>query len=116
MLAPVVKFSYDGAIWYQGESNTYRPEDYTELFTAFVENLRRENGTVLPVAFTQLPYYDNGDGDEGLNAIREAQKRCLAIPGTAMADAYDAGEWNDIHPMDKRTVGKLLAVQVKLFR
>jgi hypothetical protein len=30
-----------------------------------------------------------------------------------MADCYDAGEWNDIHPLDKLTVGRRLAEQVK---
>jgi sialate O-acetylesterase len=115
MLAPVIGYGYDGCIWYQGESNTSHPDDYEELFTAFIEMLRLKNGCGLPVVFTQLPYYDNGDGDAGLNAVRDAQKRCLKIPGTAMADCYDAGEWNDIHPQDKLTVGRRLAEQAKRF-
>jgi sialate O-acetylesterase len=113
MLAPVIGYSYDGCIWYQGESNTGKPDDFEELFTAFVKTLRKRNGNELPVIFTQLPYYDNGDGDVGLNAVRDAQARCLKIPGTAMADCYDAGEWNDIHPQDKLTVGRRLAEQAK---
>jgi sialate O-acetylesterase len=43
-------------------------------------------------------------------ALREAQRRTLNVPNTAMAVAIDVGEWNDIHPTDKKTVGERLAL------
>ena len=36
--------------------------------------------------------------------------KALSLPDTGMAVAIDAGEWNDIHPLDKMTVAKRLAL------
>ena len=46
-------------------------------------------------------------------ALREAQRQTLAVPNTGMAVAIDAGEWNDIHPLDKKSVGQRLALQAR---
>src|SRR5690606_38781293 len=45
--------------------------------------------------------------------LREAQRRSLAVPQTAMAVAIDVGVWNDIHPEDKKTVGHRLALAAR---
>jgi sialate O-acetylesterase len=113
MLAPVLGYQADGVIWYQGESNTAQPDDYAELFAAFVALLRRGIRPDLPVIFTQLARFDDPDDPGGRRwaALREQQALGLNIPNTAMADAWDCGEWNDIHPLDKRTVGRRLAEQ-----
>jgi sialate O-acetylesterase len=42
--------------------------------------------------------------------LREGQLLALSVPNTAMAVAIDAGEWNDIHPLDKKDVGDRLAL------
>ncbi len=41
--------------------------------------------------------------------IREAQRKALAVAKTAMAVTIGTGEWNDIHPLDKKDVGDRLA-------
>lgn len=114
MLAPLLGLSVEGAIWYQGESNTYAPERYEPMFTEFVRFFREnfgENGENLPFIFTQLANFidPNGDG-ENWAKLREAQRKCLKIPKTAMAVAIDCGEYNDLHPHDKKTVGDRLAL------
>jgi sialate O-acetylesterase len=40
--------------------------------------------------------------------LRESQLKILSVPNTGMAVTYDIGEWNDIHPLDKKDVGKRL--------
>jgi sialate O-acetylesterase len=41
--------------------------------------------------------------------IREAQfKISKTIPNTALAVTYDTGEWNDIHPLNKKDIAKRL--------
>ncbi|MDC2891082.1 hypothetical protein [Psychrosphaera algicola] len=39
---------------------------------------------------------------------REAQRLALTEPNTAMAVTIDIGEWNDIHPLNKKDVGERL--------
>jgi sialate O-acetylesterase len=42
--------------------------------------------------------------------LREAQLKTLSLPHTGMAVAIDIGEWNDVHPLYKKDVGKRLAL------
>ena len=42
--------------------------------------------------------------------LRESQLSSLKVPNTGMAVAIDLGEWNDIHPDNKKDVGDRLAL------
>jgi sialate O-acetylesterase len=114
LLAPVLGYPADGLIWYQGESNTGNPSIYKTLFTRFAEHIRLHFGAGLPILFTQLANYidPNGTG-ENWAALREQQRLCLSLSHTAMAVAIDCGEWNDLHPLDKKTVGHRLALNAR---
>ncbi|MCL1884524.1 MAG: beta galactosidase jelly roll domain-containing protein [Defluviitaleaceae bacterium] len=122
MLAPILGYSIDGIIWGQGEANTAHPYDYKALFTVFSQNMRKHFGNV-PIIYTQIanyvdPYSYNfiegfGTPGEYWAAIREQQRRCLEIPNTAMAVTIDCGEYNDLHPIDKKTVGARLALHAR---
>ncbi len=111
MTAPTFNLNCTGLIWYQAESNG-NWEDYPALFAAFVEMYRSRCGYDIPVVFAQLPNFDDPSGgipDESWCHIREAQRSCLAIPGTAMTVNIDIGESNDLHPRNKWDVGRRLA-------
>lgn len=122
MLAPLLGYSAEGMIWYQGESNTGTPHSYKTLFTAFVQHIRRYFGEI-PVIFTQIANYIDphsyphvgGFGAPGgyWAILREQQRQCLQIPNTAMAVAIDCGEYNDLHPADKKSVGDRLALHAR---
>ena len=44
MIAPLIPYAIQGAIWYQGESNAGRAEQYRTLFPDMIRNWRRDWG------------------------------------------------------------------------
>jgi len=114
MLAPLKNFAAKGVIWYQGESNTENPSEYERLFADLIADWRAYLGKPrLPFLYVQLANFMEESvmpQESNWAATREAQRKALKIPQTAMAVVTDAGEWNDIHPLDKKTVGERLAL------
>lgn len=114
MLAPVAGYSIKGFLWYQGESNSGRADEYAKLQPAMIADWRRKwKQGDLPFLFVQLPGfmdYDYLPSESQWAAFREAQAKSLSVPNTAMAVAIDLGEWNDIHPDKKKEVGDRLAL------
>ena len=112
MIAPLLNYHIKGAIWYQGESNAGRPWDYRELFTTMINDWREKwNEGNFPFLYVQLPNYGEAKSEpseSGWALLQEAQLKTLSVPNTAMAVTIDIGEWNDIHPLDKKDVGKRL--------
>ena len=116
MIAPMLDFPCKGVLWYQGESNESNPGEYRDLFAAHVADWQgrwcRADET-LPFLFVQLPIWGKpGENDEGSSwaALRDAQRAALSLPATGMAAGLDLGEWNDLHPLDKKGVGRRLAL------
>ena len=107
MVAPFAGLPVRGVIWYQGESDSSRPGQYAALFPELVAGWREGFARPdLPVYFVQLPNFKNADWV----AFRETQRRLAQeLEGVGMAVAIDAGEVDDVHPGDKRTVGERLA-------
>ncbi len=113
MIAPILPYGIRGAIWYQGESNRYRADEYRELFPAMITDWRARWGQPeLPFYFVQLAPYRYGGGDDGRTAlVREAQALAAEeLPATGMALTADIGNAGNIHPIDKWTVGERLAL------
>jgi sialate O-acetylesterase len=114
MIAPLLRCPVRGALWYQGESNCDNAEEYEGLFSALIRDFRQKKGREdFPFLFVQLPLF--GEPQENTEAsswavLREAQCRALRFPATGMAAALDLGEWNDLHPVNKKEVGYRLAM------
>ena len=115
MIAPLQQFPVAGAIWYQGEGNSGRPEQYQKLFPDLITSWREQWGIGdFPFLFVQLAAYRKYNPeteDTDWARLREAQTMTLSLPNTGMATIIDAGHQTDIHPPDKATVGKRLATQ-----
>jgi len=114
MISPLMKYVIKGILWYQGEANTSAPQEYHGLFTRLITAWREkwELGC-LPFLFVQLPNFQKAVNEPGTSSwaeLRDAQLRSLSLPETGMAVAIDAGEWNDIHPLDKKTIADRLAL------
>ncbi len=114
MIAPEVGYALKGFCWYQGESNAGRPQEYAALMPALINDWRaRWKQSNLPFLYVQLPgfmEYNYLPSESGWAVLREAQLNALSVPNTAMAVAIDLGEWNDIHPDNKKAVGERLAL------
>jgi sialate O-acetylesterase len=114
MLPPLFNVRIKGVIWYQGESNTHDPGSYEGLFKALIAEWRQRWGQGdLPFLYVQLPNFEDVP-DPVLGStwalLREAQLKTLSVPDTAMAVAIDLGEYNDLHPLDKKNVAHRLAL------
>jgi sialate O-acetylesterase len=114
MIAPLIPYGIEGAIWYQGESNAGRAYQYRKLFPAMIKNWRDDWGQgKFSFLFVQLANFmkTKPEPDESAWAeLREAQSMTLALPKTGMAVIIDIGDADDIHPKNKQDVGKRLAL------
>ena len=110
MIAPLQPFALAGVIWYQGESNAGRAEQYKKLFSALIQNWREGWGQgSFPFLFVQIAPY-NGTRQE----IRDAQLWTWQhVPRTAMVGTLDVGEEKNIHPLKKEPVGARLALAAR---
>ncbi len=115
MIAPLVPYAFQGAIWYQGESNAGRAYQYRTLFPVMIQDWRQAwGGRAFPFYFVQLANFtarveDANQGSEWAE-LREAQTMTLGLENTGMAVIIDIGEAEDIHPKNKQDVGKRLAL------
>lgn len=116
MLQRIVPYTLGGVIFYQGESDDGKPRQYYTLFQNMISHWREIfKNDKLPFYFVQLPMFMNaGDKDyKNWPLIREAQMRVYEkLKHTGIAVCVDCGEFNNIHPLDKKSVGERLADQV----
>jgi len=117
MIHPLLNYAVKGTIWYQGESNAGRPADYEALFTALIRDWRAQKGQGdFPFLYVQLPNFMQPRAEPSESnwaLIREAQANAQKLPATGMAVTIDIGEWNDIHPLNKRDVGYRLSLAAR---
>lgn len=114
MVDPYVGYGMRGVIWYQGESNADRAEEYQTLFPTLITDWRKQWGIGdFPFYFVQLAGYSAQvpqPADSSWAELRDAQRGALALPNTGMAVALDLGDANDIHPRNKLEVGRRLSL------
>lgn len=113
MLAPIQGYTARGFTWYQGESNADAADAYQERFAKMVDEWRQGWGQgELPFLYVQLPCFtaEGGAPADTWARMREVQRRSMTVPGTAMVVTVDVGEWNDLHPTNKKPVGERLAL------
>ncbi|MBN7816144.1 sialate O-acetylesterase [Algoriphagus pacificus] len=117
MIQPITGYPIKGAIWYQGESNAGRANEYQELFSAMITNWRQHwNIGEFPFLFVQLANFmerKSPHPDSDWAFLRDAQTQTLTVPNTGMAVIIDIGEAGDIHPKNKKDVGERLWLQAR---
>lgn len=108
MIAPLIPYKIAGALWYQGETNTGFPEVYAQLLPALIKGWRGKWGYEFPFYFVQIAPWKYGRVGEGV-LLRDAQRKSLVVPNTGMVVISDIGDIENIHPGNKKDVGKRLA-------
>lgn len=112
MIAPLLPYTIKGTIWYQGETNVGRANQYMRLTSMLVTDWRnRFENEKMSFYYVQLaPWrYDSPNSTSSAN-LRDAQRRMLYMPYSGMAVTLDIGNVNNIHPAQKREVGERLAL------
>ncbi len=117
MLAPLWPYAFRGVIWYQGEANVGQAGPYRALFPALIRSWRETWGRPdMPFLFVQLaaflPRHERPTESDWAE-LREAQAMTLTLPHTGMAVTIDIGDEADIHPRNKRDVGRRLGRLVR---
>ena len=114
MIAPYKQLPVKGILWYQGESNTGNPKAYEGYMAALISGLRSVLGQPeAPFIYAQLPNFMDVSylpSESNWAELREAQLKALKNSNTAMTVNIDLGEWNDIHPDNKKDVGERMAL------
>ncbi|MBI1332026.1 MAG: hypothetical protein GC165_04010 [Armatimonadetes bacterium] len=115
MLYPLMPMAIKGAIWYQGESNVGRAEQYSRLLPAMITDWRKGFGQGdFPFFVVQLANFGGRSAqphDAGWPELREAQTKAVnSVKNAGLAVTVDIGEARDIHPKNKQEVGRRLAL------
>ncbi len=117
MVEPLLPYGIKGFVWYQGEANTPQPIAYRRLMTMLIETWREAwKRQDAPFLIVQLaPFGSPTNSFRSMWAeLRESQQAIAEeVPGTGMIVITDSGDCEDIHPADKRTVGRRLALAAR---
>jgi sialate O-acetylesterase len=118
MIAPLLPYAIQGAIWYQGESNADRAYQYRNLFADMIRNWRKDwgqgNFPFLEVQLAPFLAIQPEPGDSKWAELREAQVLATkTLPKVGIAVITDFGDARDIHPKWKKPVGERLALAAR---
>ena len=115
MLQRVMPYTLRGFLYYQGESDDHKPKMYERLLRELIAKWREDwEDVTLPFLMVQLPMHRYAADPDYKHwcLIREAQMRVFeTVKNTGIAVTLDLGEFNEIHPKEKETVGERLALQ-----
>jgi sialate O-acetylesterase len=118
MIAPLLPYAIQGAIWYQGESNASRAYQYRTLFTDMIRNWRKDwdqgDFTFLEVQLAPFMATKEEPAESAWAELREAQLLATEkLPKVGMAVITDVGDQKDIHPRWKKPVGYRLSLAAR---
>lgn len=115
MIAPLLNYQFKGVVWYQGESNVGKWKEYSSLLVSLMNDWRSKFGNAqLPFYIIELASFMSPDnpGKFAWGKLQEQQADAVSkVSNATLIKNSDTGEWNDIHPLDKKTAaGRLVEV------
>ncbi|MDE6337297.1 MAG: sialate O-acetylesterase, partial [Muribaculaceae bacterium] len=117
LIAPMLNFPFRGVVWYQGESDVDIRNEYTALMKSLMNDWRDKfDDEQLPFFIVELADFlhpSDTYGRKSWQEMREAQRKAAdETPEAWWILNGDVGEWNDIHPRDKKTPGTRVAAKI----
>lgn len=116
MICRVAPYTVRGFLYYQGEEDAQRTEHYDRLLVKLIAQFRQDwKDSELPFIIIQLPMFMEKSAAEDYSwpKLRLAQEQAYRLtPYTGLTVLLDLGEYDNIHPTDKKTPGTRLALQV----
>jgi sialate O-acetylesterase len=118
MIAPFAGYGVRGAIWYQGESNAGSEAEataYASLLPLVIRSWRAAfEQPDMPFGVVSLAAFMKHRPEEPIHGtwpiLRESQLAAERnSPNVGVITTIDVGDADDIHPIDKRSVGDRLA-------
>jgi sialate O-acetylesterase len=113
MIAPIGHFALGSVVWYQGESDVGTPGYDTRLAALFA-GWRAQFGAQTRMLVVQLANFgapQTGSMISPTALLRDEQRRAVAADANAaLVTAIDLGERTDIHPANKKELGRRLAL------
>ncbi|MGH9528512.1 MAG: sialate O-acetylesterase [Terriglobales bacterium] len=115
MITPLLPYEIRGTIWYQGESNALKAQQYRKLLPALIAGWRKGwKNQDMEFLIVQLPNHGATPEQPSESAwaeLREAQLLTMKnTPHTGLAVTIDVGDPNNVHPHRKLEVGQRLAL------
>jgi sialate O-acetylesterase len=113
MIAPLIKYTIKGALWYQGETEAGRAQGdiYGDALMTLVNDWRRAFAQGdFPFYWVQLANYGNAAKNGHWMRVQEGQVKASALRNTGLVVITDIGNPTNIHPTNKQDVGRRLAL------
>jgi sialate O-acetylesterase len=115
LIRPLQPMAIRGVVWYQGESDASRPQEYAQLIQTMIRSWRKDWGQGdFPFIYVHLGAIGAAPRipqDIGWGPIREAQDAALKLPNTGVAEFFDSD--SDLHPRKKKLAGDRLALAAR---
>lgn len=119
MLHPVIPYACRGMVWYQGEANAGKPEEYAQSLPLWIKRLRKEWGQDdLNFLIVMLPGFGTDDGrpdSKSWASFRDVQMKAVGLPHTHVVNTIDLGDAENIHPSDKEPICKRLGLMAACY-
>jgi sialate O-acetylesterase len=116
MISPLVRYGIKGALWYQGEGNSFfeKAPLYSDTLETLIRDWRErfEQGN-FPFLIVQISSYKGVGSKESWGELRDQQRQVLRVANTALAVSLDKGDPTTIHPKDKIPVADRLALAAR---
>jgi sialate O-acetylesterase len=110
MVSPILGYRIKGVLWYQGEGNADRAQQYKTLLPLLINDWRNHWGEgPFPFLIVQLPNFAAADWTD----LREAQSMATSLPNVGMVVTLDVGDPQNLHPANKQPVGERLSLAAR---